>query len=246
MKNNVKKNLIFLLIFGIGMGFLEAIVVFYIRYIYYPEGFSFPLAMMSKEIYIAELIREICTIIMLFSISIIAGKNRLQIVAYFLFSFAIWDIFYYIALKLFLNWPPSLLTWDVLFFIPIIWIGPVIAPIICSFTMILFSSIILFMQDKKIDFKITKIEWLFLGLGSLFIFITFIWDSLNILVSNNLIGEYLSSKQTDILKHVVLTYIPSHYNWTLFIIGIICIYFSIFLILRKSFFIKSAIRNHDV
>ena len=245
MKNNVKKNLSLLLLFGVGMGFLEAIVVFYLRYIYYPNGFTFPLVIMSEKIFLAELIREICTIIMLFSISFIAGKNRLQILAYFFYSFAIWDIFYYIALKLFLNWPPSLLTWDVLFLIPITWLGPIIAPIICSFTMIIFSLVILFMQDRIIDFKVTKIEWILLCLGCLIIFITFIWDYLNILISNNLLREYFSLKQTDILENIVLTYIPSHYNWTLFIIGIICIYFSIFLILRKSFFIKSAIRNHD-
>ena len=47
------------------MGLLEAVVVVYLRELYYPAGFAFPLASMSKRIYITELLREVATIVML-------------------------------------------------------------------------------------------------------------------------------------------------------------------------------------
>jgi hypothetical protein len=44
----------------------------------------------------------------------------------------VWDIFYYVFLWLLMRWPPSLGTWDLLFLIPIPWIGPVWLPILIS------------------------------------------------------------------------------------------------------------------
>ena len=246
MKTNTTKNLAFLFIFTLAMGFLEAIVVIYLRHIYYPDGFSFPLRIISNDVFFAEFIREITTMIMLFSISFIAGKNRLQILAYLLFSFAVWDIFYYVALKLFLNWPSSFLTWDILFLIPTIWVSPMIAPVICALTMILLSIIILLMQEKINDFKLTKIEWFFLYLGALLIFITFIWDYLAILISNHSLGEYLLFRHSDTLDNIISTFIPCNYNWILFIIGIACIYFAIFLILYKSSMQTKSTVNHRI
>jgi len=43
---------------------------------------------------------------------------------------------FYACLKLLLGWPASLFTWDILFLIPVPWVGPVIAPILVSATMI--------------------------------------------------------------------------------------------------------------
>ena len=236
MKKNTRNNLILLFIFGIGMGFFEAIVVLYLRHIYYPDGFRFPLVMLSSNMYMAELIREVCTIVMLLSISIIAGKNRLQILAFFFFSFAIWDVFYYIALKLFLNWPHSLMTWDVLFLIPITWLSPVLAPVLCSITMIVFSVLILYIQDREITFKIKPIEWMLVFLGFLFVFMTFIWDSAKILISSRFIRENFIQEQSPGCENFIWTHVPYHYHWLIFILGIFCIYFSIYLILKRTLF----------
>ncbi len=93
------------------MGMLEAIVVVYLRRIFYPSGFKFPLEIIPGSILQVEILRESCTLVMLVSISLIAGKNKLQSFAYFLFCFAVWDIVYYIGLKLILNWPASLFKW---------------------------------------------------------------------------------------------------------------------------------------
>jgi hypothetical protein len=102
---------------------------------------------------VIEITREFSTLLMLFSVAWISGRNFLQQLSVFLFLFGIWDIFYYVALKIFLDWPGSFLTWDLLFLIPITWLGPVLAPVICSVVMILtafiFSGIILFVKRNR-------------------------------------------------------------------------------------------------
>ena len=138
-----------LIIFAVAMGFLEAIVVVYVRELYYPEGFAFPLKELPPAIILIELIREFTTMLMLGSVAWISGKIFLKRLSVFLFLFGIWDIIYYLALKIFLDWPESLLTWDILFLIPIAWVGPVLAPVICSIIMILMSLLFDWLYKKK-------------------------------------------------------------------------------------------------
>lgn len=239
MNSKLKQNLFFILIYAIAMGFLEAIIVVYLRTIYYPAGFYFPLVIVSQKILSAELLREICTLIMLFAIAYIAGQNKMQRVSYFLFSFAIWDIFYYIGLKILLNWPPSLLTWDILFLLPITWLGPVLAPIICSISMLILSLTILLIQNVKRDFQLQMIEWGFIIIGALLTITTFIWEYSKILITNNLIPAIFSLLENDQFRHAISTYVPNYFNWPLFTIGIAFVYISIFSISRRYFFSTS-------
>ena len=234
MNTKVKQKLLYIFILTIAMGLLEAIVVVYLRTIYYPDGFIFPLVIVSKKIYSAELLREMCTIVMLLSISLICGQNKLQRLSYFFYSFAIWDIFYYVALKILLNWPPSFLTWDILFLIPVTWLGPVLAPIICSLTMIVYSLAILYFQNNQPDFRLQFREWLLIIFGALLIFMTFIWDYSKIIVSNNLVFEFFSLLENDQFRNIILTHIPDYYNWPLFTIGMVLIYISLFFMLKRS------------
>jgi hypothetical protein len=239
----IKQNLLFLLIFGIAMGFLEAVVVVYIREMYYPTGFHFPLVMASQKIIAAELVREICTIIMLCSVAFLVGKNKVQRLSYFLFSFAVWDIFYYIGLKIFLNWPASFLSWDVLFLIPLTWIGPVLAPIICSITMIIFSITFLYLQDIKSDFQLRRIDMELLMGGAILIFITFIWDFTKIIITNDLFPNIMHLMNNDRFREIITVYVPDYYNWPLFIIGILLIYFVISYHLQRLLFQSEKPKN---
>ncbi|MCL6494853.1 MAG: hypothetical protein K6T54_08770, partial [Ignavibacterium sp.] len=77
--------------FAIAMAYLESAVVVYLRELYYPDGFTFPLKLISEKILIIELGRELATIIMLLTVAMIAGKVFAERVAYFLFSFGVWD-----------------------------------------------------------------------------------------------------------------------------------------------------------
>jgi len=50
----------------------------------------------------------------------------------FLYGFGVWDIFYYVWLKVLVNWPATLLDWDVLFLIPLPWVAPVLSPVLIA------------------------------------------------------------------------------------------------------------------
>jgi hypothetical protein len=102
--------------FAVAMAYVEATVVVYLRRLYYHErgGFDFPLVLIDTPTLLLEMGREACTIIMLATAGIAAGRTKMGKFAFFLLLFGIWDIFYYGWLKVFLDWPPSLLTWDVL------------------------------------------------------------------------------------------------------------------------------------
>lgn len=223
-----------LAVFAVAMGFLEAIVVVYLRQIYYPEGFDFPLKMMSPEIITVEWIRELATLVMLAAVGIIAGKNTLQKLLYFLYSFAVWDIFYYVALKLLLGWPASLLTWDILFLIPVTWIGPVLAPVICSLTMIFMAAVLIPLQERRPSFRTLFHEWVLVFLGAFIILYTFIIDYSTLLVSYGFPAGRGAPADEEGFREALSRYIPTDYNWILFIAGELIILTAVTLIIKRN------------
>lgn len=227
-----RKTLLLTLAFAVAMGILEAIVVVYLRKIFNSNGFKFPLQVNPGPIIKIEILREFCTLVMLVSVALIAGKNKLQAFSYFIFCFAVWDITYYAGLKLIINWPPSLLTWDILFLIPFPWIGPVLAPIIASMSMILLSLVILFLSNKNEVFKVRVIEWLLIYIGAVLIFISFIWDYAKIVISKHLFNIILSPSQNG-LKKLSVENFPRYFVWPVFLIGVLSIFFSMYLMIRK-------------
>lgn len=187
-------------IFGIAFGFLEAIVVVYLRKIYYPQGFSFPLTLLEPQMIQIEIVREISTIIMLVTFGWILGKKLSERFSFFIFTFAVWDIFYYVALKLFLDWPESLLTWDILFLIPITWVGPVLAPLICSAGMILIALIYVYLDEKNYQIRFKLFQVLIIILGVMIIIYTFIYDYFQLMSKNNFWRDFASiNRKTRIL-----------------------------------------------
>ena len=54
----MKRVFIWISLFAIGMAFLESAVVVYLRALYYPEGFVFPLKTMDSTLALTELLRE--------------------------------------------------------------------------------------------------------------------------------------------------------------------------------------------
>ena len=59
----------------------------------------------------------------------IAGRTRTTRLGYTAVAFGVWDICYYLFLKIMCDWPKSLFDWDILFLIPLPWWAPVIAPV---------------------------------------------------------------------------------------------------------------------
>src|SRR6056297_1590396 len=100
-------KLIIITAFGIAMALFESAVVIYLREIMYPDGFQFPLAPIHPHLLLTELLREASAMIMLICIGLLAAKSFSQRFAWFVYSFALWDIFYYVFLWLLLGWPES-------------------------------------------------------------------------------------------------------------------------------------------
>lgn len=230
----IYRQLIWVTIFSIAMGFLETSVVVYLRELYYPEGFSFPMKPIAGNIGLTELLREAATIIMLTGIAILTGKTKLQKFAYFLYSFAIWDIFYYVFLKMLLGWPESILTWDILFLIPVTWVGPVLAPLICSITMIFFAFLILYYERGNAIVRIAPLQWGFLITGSLVVIFSFIRDYILFMSSDFSFIDLLTPSLSDEIMVKGLQYIPVHFDWWIFILGEVIILTGIFLFAIKS------------
>lgn len=230
----IRKKYIPLIIFAVAMGFLEAIVVVYVRELYYPEGFNFPLKPLPGWIISVELLREICTLLMLGAVAWISGKVFLQRLAVFLFLFGVWDIIYYIGLKIFLNWPESMFTWDILFLIPITWIGPVMAPVICSIVMI---GLAIFFEWALYYKRIRRIKFYELSLiitGAMVIIFTFIYDFGKIIIKGNFLKKLISLPNDPDFLGILSKFIPDHFKWGLFSVGIIIILVSITLIMKRS------------
>lgn len=213
------RTLLIVALFAIAMGYLESAVVIYIRAIYYPLGFNFPMKIISQPLMLTEFWREIATIIMLLTIALIAAKTAIARFAYFIYAFAIWDIFYYVFLYLLIGWPQSLLTWDVLFFIPTTWIGPVVAPVINSFTMIGLALVILLVHPSKSPLKLGWFVWTLLIEGSVIIIISYTHEYFSFMLQLFSFGQIISSSNAPEQLQYATSYIPQHFPWFIFLLG---------------------------
>ena len=201
------RKLLWLTIFTIAIAYVESAVVVYLRQIYYPDNLQviFPLRMFSHFSLAVELFREAATIIIMFSVAfLIERKNRTRIFAAFIFQFGVWDIFYYVWLKVTIGWPISWTEWDILFLIPWAWLGPWICPVLISILFVWWSIIVL--KSDKI-YVLSKLNlWLFV-LGAIFGLISFLQPTLHYII-NNRIQEFQD-------------YMPGKFWWGLFIPGLL-------------------------
>src|SRR5947208_1997614 len=137
-------------VFAAAFGFLEAIVVVYLRAAtgllpgyqgtladvvrmsgqYYVQ--SQAITQFPKSLLTLEVFREAATILMLLTVALLTSANSRARAAVFLWTFAIWDIVYYAALWATVRWPLSARDPDVLFLIPVPWLSPVWFPLLVS------------------------------------------------------------------------------------------------------------------
>ncbi len=229
----MRSALIWISLFSIAMGYLESSVVVYLREILYPTGFAFPLAPISNRLAVTEIIREAATLIMLAGTGIITGRTRTEKFAFFLYSFALWDIFYYVFLKALLSWPDSFFTWDILFLIPLTWTGPVLAPLISSFTMIILALAIIFFTGREADERLSAREWSILVAGALVVWISYIWDYTTFILRHYGVGELWSLRTSQALYDLSMKYIPVSFPWKVFMFGEILLLAAIFLYVSR-------------
>jgi len=177
-RSNYYKKLIWLALFAVAMAYFEAAVVVYLRELFYPDSFPFPLKIIPFNLLAVELFREAATLVMLVAVTAVAGKKFWERFGYMIMLFGVWDIFYYVWLKATMGWPTSLQDWDILFLIPVPWIGPVIAPILVALLMIVVGTVITDLYDRGFIYRPGLTTWLLTLLGTGLILYSFLSDTL--------------------------------------------------------------------
>jgi len=190
------------IVFSIAFAYIESAVVVYLRAIFYTDGFTFPLTIFGldsfgRRLLWTEIGREVATIVLIFTGSWLFGKNRRQRFAYFLTIFAVWDIFYYVWLKVLLDWPSSIMDWDILFLIPTTWASAVLYPVLISITLLVFAAVILYRDAHGKSIRITWADWLVFIIAGIIVVVSFCTPS----------------------PHVTEPDFESHFYWPLFAAG---------------------------
>ncbi len=179
------------------MAYLESAIVVYLRQHYYPNGFYFPIKIIPMNIVVIEIGREAATLIMLWFVARMSFKPFKEKFALFIFTFGVWDIFYYLWLKIFLNWPEGVFDWDILFLIPVPWFAPWLVPVIFSVGLI-FAALLILNYPQRFEMNILKkIEWIGEIIFAALILLTFVWQT----------------------RFIVEGGIPYYYQWWLFLIA---------------------------
>ncbi len=179
---------IWVVLFAIAFAWVESSVVVYLRQIYFDGSFAFPIKTVwidgkrvIDELGRIEIGREIATIVMLLAVSFASGRNKVQKICFFIITFGIWDIFYYFWLRVLIGWPESLMTWDLLFFIPLPWVGPVITPLLISLAMVIVGSVVAAYDRKGYVIRWRWYDWLVEFSCAILIIAAFCWDWKNII-----------------------------------------------------------------
>jgi hypothetical protein len=198
MNGRLCRIVVGLFLFGISFGYVEAAVVIYLRALYEPlrqrltpgrapdELFPLPhldqMALEAPEtsrLLHVEMVRQGATMVMLAAVAMLVAKERSLWLPAFSIAFGVWDASFYVFLKLWLDWPASLLTWDLLFMLPVPWAAPVLAPVIVSFTIVGCGLAALYRPVY-----VQPREWIGLILGGALIVLSFTWDFRNVLAGN--------------------------------------------------------------
>jgi hypothetical protein len=192
-------------LFALAMGLLEAAVVVYLRTMYYPAGFKFPMVPMDQGILLTELLREAATIIMLVMVAYLSAQKQAHRFAWFLYAFAVWDLAYYGFLRVIIQWPATFMDWDILFLIPVIWTGPVVAPLLICMQMILLAFLIL-----RGSATLNRSSNLLLVSGAFICLMAFMYE---------FVAYHLGAIDMNTLLDSASMFIPTKFPWAMFLVG---------------------------
>lgn len=134
------RRMLFLSLFAVAMAYVESAVVVYLRQVYGIVDLMRDTPTQPDPLTPIELGREIATLAMLFTVGALAGRTPAARWGLFLYAWGLWDIFYYVWLRVFIGWPTSLGDWDLLFLIPLPWWGPVGAPVLAAAMMMVVGA----------------------------------------------------------------------------------------------------------
>jgi len=198
-----KKRWLIVFLFAVAMAWVESAVVVDLRTLVNRlepyQANPLPFVPKLEEI---ELIRQFATLIMLFTVGWLAGQTWLKRWGYALLAFGVWDILYYVFLKIIVDWPHSLWDWDILFLLPLPWWGPVIAPMLIAALMIVCGMLVTQFENLWPSRR----AWVFNLSGCMLALLVFMADAIR-----------AADGGTEALRQVL----PVWFNWPVFIIAFI-------------------------
>src|SRR5437868_1163250 len=135
---------------------------------------------------------------MLAAVALAVARNLRQWFAAFVVAFGLWDIFFYIFLRVLMRWPSSLFEWDLLFLLPLPWVGPVLAPVLTAAGMTIAGLIVLAREAVGRPVNLALGHWATILSGGAMVVLAFCWDFRNILSGG----------------------LPNPFQWPLFTLGL--------------------------
>ena len=197
-----RRTWLIVVLFAVGMAWVEAASVYYIRIVvdrivpYQPN----PLPV-AGALGAVELVREAATLVMLVTVGLLAGRTGQQRLGYTAVAFGVWDILYYVFLRVMSGWPASLLDWDILFLLPLPWWGPVLAPVSIAVLLVVWGTFATQASKPAPASPVTPMLWALNGLGMALALYIFMADAIRVLPQG-----------VDAMTHVL----PTSFNWPLF------------------------------
>ena len=194
-------------VFAIAMAWVESAVVFDLRtMVHRIEPYQAdPLPLIGK-LGPVELVRELATMIMLLTTGMLAGKTWRARLGYSAIAFGVWDIFYYVFLKVMCGWPHSLFDWDILFLLPLPWWGPVLAPVLIAMLMIAWGTLVTQFEREPISRVTNCATWAMNFTGMMLALYVFMADALRV-----------AGQGVPVVRKVL----PVEFNWRLFLVALV-------------------------
>lgn len=193
--------------FAVGMAWVEAASVYYIRTLTDRiEPYQVNPLPLRGILGHVELVREAATLLMLFTVGMLAGRTWHKRLGYTAIAFGVWDILYYVFLRLICDWPNSIFDWDVLFLLPLPWWGPVLAPVCIAILMIVWGTFATRIADRGPATPLTWTLWGLNALGVALALSVFMADSLRAVPQG---------------LEVTRRLLPSSFNWPAFSVALL-------------------------
>jgi hypothetical protein len=193
--------------FAVGMAWVEAATVYYLRAMvdriepYQPN--PLPIRGVLGEV---ELVREAATLVMLLTVGILASETWRKRWGYSAIAFGVWDILYYVFLKMMCGWPRSLFDWDILFLLPLPWWGPVIAPVSIAVLMIAWGTLTTQASDRTPAASYAWMLWSSGAIGIALALYVFMADALRTI-----------DKGPEAIRQVL----PTSFDWISFCVALV-------------------------
>ena len=175
------RRLVPVALFAVAFACAEAAVVLYLRRLVgVVEPWLDP-GIFDPTIAVIEVAREAATLMMLAALGWACGRNAQTRVAFFAVAFGLWDILYYVWLKLFLGWPASILTPDILFLIPLPWWGPVLTPVLIALLFVAAGSATIALDERGGVVRPRAADWVLAACGMVAVLYAFMADAIAVL-----------------------------------------------------------------